>query len=146
MNIFGSGLGAMVRVSSFIGGLLIIAWAFWDISGWAKQIPLFLTGLFVIGLGQGLAYQLANSAGLKRPSGSPRRTKSKRSSKNTVFSIPGMRRNYGQNRLVMHGLLWVIFWMAIGAVISLSLYPMFPEILSNWVHTWQGWAQDLKGP
>ena len=142
MNILGSGLGTIIRVGSLIGGVLIILWGLWETSSFAKGIPFFLLGLFVIGAGQALANQLRYQQSSIIPG----------NSLNSIFSIPWKRRNYGQrkrrndgqNQLVMHGVLWVIFWMAVGAAISLTLYPMFPEISKEWVQTWQSWAQELK--
>ena len=134
MNILGSGLGTIVRVGSLIGGALIILWGLWETPSFAKGIPFFLGGLFVIGAGQALAHQLRH----QQPSSVSG------NSLNSIFSIPWKRRNYGQNQFVMHGVLWVIFWMAVGAVIALTLYPMFPETTKEWVQTWQSWAQDLK--
>ena len=134
MNILGSGLGTIIRVGSLIGGALIILWGLWETSSFAKGIPFFLVGLFVIGAGQAFAHQLR----YQQPS------TISGNSLNSIFSIPWKRRNYGQNQLVMHGVLWVIFWMAVGAVIALALYPMFPETTKEWVQAWQSWAQNLK--
>ena len=134
MNILGSGLGTIVRVGSLIGGALIILWGLWETPSFAKGIPFFLGGLFVIGAGQALAHQLRH----QQPSSVSG------NSLNSIFSIPWKRRNYGQNQFVMHGVLWVIFWMAVGAAISLTLYPMFPETTKEWVQTWQSWARALK--
>ena len=49
------------------------------------------------------------------------------------------------DQLVMHGGLWVVMWMTIGAVLGITFLPLFPEFMVEWVDQGQDWALGLRG-
>lgn len=132
MSGFGSGIGAVVRIGTVFFGIILIGNAFLSDRSDAAIWTQVILGIFLIGLGQGVAHQMAQ--GQWRVPGVP-----------SVSSIgsPSYRRP-GQ-RLVMHGFLWVILWMAVGAALSLSLLPLFPDLMVEWVDQGQKWTLELKG-
>ncbi len=130
MSGFGSGIGAVVRVGTLFLGIVIIVDASLsdgsDLEIWAYII----LGIFTIGAGQGVAHQMARGQ-WKVPKFAP------------GSALPTFRRPMGQ-RLVMHGFLWVVLWMAVGAALGLGLLPLFPDVMVEWVEQGQEWALELK--
>ena len=130
MSGFGSGIGAVVRIGTFVGGIAIALWGFFELESTAAIIAMAFVGVFVIGLGYGVSYQIARGQ-WQVPTLAP----------GSIF--PSSRRSAG-NRFVMHGFLWVILWMAVGGALSLAFLPLFPDVLVEWVDQGQKWALDLK--
>ena len=91
-------------------------------------IALTVTAVLMVGLANGVAAKLTRAG--RQPQGDYVAGPVRR---------PRFPRTGGQ-RLVMHGLLWVVLWMAIGGALTVALIPLYPDWLLERVAQLQTWV------
>ena len=118
--------GALFKVVAIgFGSLLILAGIFGEGDNALVTLGFIGAGVVVIGMGLG-AWKMFSDVGqmqsARRPSFNPGHDRG------TQIGLP---------RLPLVG---VVFWMALGAVLTLVLLPFFPPELTEWVEQGRAWV------
>ena len=131
-GVLGAGFGALIKTAAIFAGIVMIILGLVAVyEGRQLQMWLYFGGAaVVIGMGLGAWKLLSECYQYDR-----RRLKSDAQGSSQLITEERI-----SAFLVFPGLVGVVFWMAVGAVLALGLMPFFPAELTEWVDRGREWA------
>ena len=131
-GIFGAGFGSLIKTAAIFAGIVMIVLGF--VAAYEErqlQMWLYFGGAaVVIGMGLGAWKLLSECYQYDR-----RRLKGDAQVSSQLITEERI-----WTFLDFPGLVGVVFWMAVGAVLTLGLLPFFPAELTEWVDRGREWV------